>query len=136
MKMNGKNVIFKIFTRTYEIDEHSDFDKHIQQIVGQLDMYGKVIYTDGIKWILFKKESGSTEKKIYFSYRKIGELFSGENNTKIREEFEEKCKNGLNEKYNSFADFWKALDKERLIDEWYNLMSNLSKIKWKKKSNV
>ena len=52
------------------------------------------------------------------------------------EEFEEKCKNGLNEKYNSFADFWKALDKERLIDEWYNLMSNLSKIKWKKKSNV
>ena len=136
VKMNGKNVIFKIFTRTYEIDEHSDFDKHIQQIVGQLDMYGKVIYTDGIKWILFKKESGSTEKKIYFSYRKIGELFSGENNTKIREEFEEKCKNGLNEKYNSFADFWKALDKERLIDEWYNLMSNLSKIKWKKKSNV
>ena len=132
MKKDGESVVIKMTTRKYK----EMAGENIQQLLGQLDTYGKVIYTDGIRWILFQKENKSTDKKICFSYWQIGELFGGENNTKIRKEFEDECNAELKEKYNSFSDFWNVLDKESLIDEWYNLMSNLSKIEWKNKSSV
>lgn len=93
--------------------------KHEDQLVGELLNYGKVIYTDGLTWLLLEIDKNKLEKEneIHFYGCVIGKLKSHESFKDIAGD--------------SFEDKWKKIDDvEAYYKEWDTLMYNLSIINW------